>query len=34
MEMLTTLFRVKLTIGLADFKGAANTIKVVTKIVI
>jgi hypothetical protein len=34
MEMLTILFRVKLTTALADFWVAANTIKVVAKIVI
>jgi two-component system LytT family sensor kinase len=34
MEMLTTLFRAKLTQGLADFWVAANAIKACTKIVI
>ena len=34
MEMLTTLFRAKLTTGLADFWVAANAIKACTKIVI
>ena len=34
MEMLTTLFRAKLTTGLADFWVAANAIKARTKIVI
>jgi len=34
MEMLTTLFRAKLTQGLADFGVAANAIKARTKIVI
>jgi hypothetical protein len=34
MEMLTTLFRAKLTQGLADFWVAANAIKARTKIVI
>jgi hypothetical protein len=32
MEMLTTLFRAKLTQGLADFWVAANAIKARTKI--
>ena len=34
MEMLTILFRAKLTQGLADFWVAANAIKAYTKIVI
>jgi len=34
MEMLTTLFRAKLTTGLADFWVAANAVKARTKIVI
>jgi len=34
LEMLTTLFRAKLTTGLADFWVAANAIKARTKIVI
>jgi len=34
MEMLTTLFRAKLTQGLADFWVAANAIKARTKIVV
>jgi len=34
MEMLTTLFRAKLTTGLADFWVAASAIKACTKIVI
>ena len=34
MEIVTTLFRAKLTQGLADFWDAANAIKARTKIVI
>ena len=34
MEIVTTLFRAKLTQGLADFWVAANAIKACTKIVI
>jgi hypothetical protein len=34
MEIVTTLFRAKLTQGLADFWVAANAIKARTKIVI